>query len=240
MHILYKVTYLPHLGTEYPKYYIGSKYNYKGNYFGSVDSKQVYPYTNGLSLRDWWKEQKKTPSNFLIEILNSFDDITPEELVLHERNLQLEMDVLSEEYFNHSIATKGFCSKKRSEESKRNVSNKTKQYWDSEDGKLKKERLRERNLTKQSEWMKKKWETPTDAMLSAIKHLREPKTQEHRTKIKESKLTDIEYKGIMYRGWDALLECTGVSKHLYKKYYLNGYDPEVNIGVKHNPTLVKL
>lgn len=115
-----------------------------------------------------------------------------------------------------------------------------KEVYISEEGKLKKERLRERNMLKHSEWMKQKWETPTEAMLDAIKHFKEPKTQEHKTKIKESKLTDIEYKGKIYRGWDALLKTTGVTKHLYKKYYLNGYDPEVNVGVKHNPKLVSL
>ena len=59
MNILYKVTYLPHLNTNWPKYYVGSKYNYKGNYFGSVDSKQIYEYTEGLTLKDWWKKEKK-------------------------------------------------------------------------------------------------------------------------------------------------------------------------------------
>jgi len=41
---------------------------------------------------------------------------------------------------------------------------------------------------------------------------------------------EIEYKGVLYYGWRELLENTNVSKHLYKKYYLNGIDPEPRIG----------
>ena len=41
---------------------------------------------------------------------------------------------------------------------------------------------------------------------------------------------DIEYKGVVYYGWSELKEKTGVSKHLYKKYYEKGIDPEPRIG----------
>jgi hypothetical protein len=40
----------------------------------------------------------------------------------------------------------------------------------------------------------------------------------------------LEYKGVQYYGWRELKESTGVSKALYKKYYLNGIDPEPRIG----------
>lgn len=40
----------------------------------------------------------------------------------------------------------------------------------------------------------------------------------------------IEYKGKTYFGWRELKEETGVSKHLYRKYYVKGYDPEARIG----------
>jgi hypothetical protein len=40
----------------------------------------------------------------------------------------------------------------------------------------------------------------------------------------------IEYKGKIYCGWSELKQQTGVSKHLYKKYYLEGIDPEYRIG----------
>ena len=40
----------------------------------------------------------------------------------------------------------------------------------------------------------------------------------------------VENKGKTYYGWRELQEGTGVTKHLYKKYYLNGIDPETRIG----------
>jgi len=40
----------------------------------------------------------------------------------------------------------------------------------------------------------------------------------------------LEYKGVVYYGWRELEENTKVTKHLYKKYYLNGLDPEPRIG----------
>lgn len=40
----------------------------------------------------------------------------------------------------------------------------------------------------------------------------------------------LEYKGVEYYGWRELKEATGVTKDLYKKYYLNGIDPEPRIG----------
>lgn len=40
----------------------------------------------------------------------------------------------------------------------------------------------------------------------------------------------IEYKGKIYYGWRELQEGTGVTKHLYNKYYLKGVDPEFRIG----------
>lgn len=248
MHILYKVTYLPHLGTNHPKFYIGSKYNYKGNYYGSVASKQVYEYTEGKSLKDWWKIQKLTPENFSFEVLEVFGDITPKELVNKERDLQLKLDVLSESYFNHSVATKGFCSKKRSEESIKHISNKTKQYWDSDAGQLKRQRLVERNERNKkihSDLMIEKWKNPSDAMKEGRRKSIEIRTgvhlsAEHIQKLKEIHLIEIEYRGIIYSGWDSLLQQTGVTVYLYKKYYLNGYDPEVNKGIHHNPKLIKL
>jgi len=164
MHILYRVTFLPHLNTDWPKYYVGSKHNYKSNYFGSVDSKQIYPYTEGLTLRDWWKKQKKDTSNFLFEILESFEEITPQELVGKEHNLHVKLNVLGNDYFNHSIATKRYCSVKNSEETKKLKSKKTKEYWNTKEGQKKKQRLIERNKEKQSTLMKIKWKNPTKAM----------------------------------------------------------------------------
>jgi hypothetical protein len=40
----------------------------------------------------------------------------------------------------------------------------------------------------------------------------------------------IDYNGVEYYGWRELQEATGVTKHLYKKYYLHGIDPTSRIG----------
>ena len=41
---------------------------------------------------------------------------------------------------------------------------------------------------------------------------------------------ELEYNGNVYYGWRELQEATGVTKHLYNKYYLNGIDPKSRIG----------
>jgi len=86
---------------------------------------------------------------------------------------------------------------------------------------------------KHSEDMKKKW-----ADGSFFKEMSK-RNGNHGLKGKDIHNTlDIEYKGVVYYGWNELKEKTKVSKHLYKKYYLNGLDPEPRIGsdgpVPHN------
>ena len=41
---------------------------------------------------------------------------------------------------------------------------------------------------------------------------------------------EIEYEGKTYYGWRELQEATGVTKHLYNKYYKQGIDPKSRIG----------
>lgn len=48
------------------------------------------------------------------------------------------------------------------------------------------------------------------------------------SKVKNSKR--IEYMGTTYIGWNDLLEKTGVSKFVYQKFYLQGFDPTDRIG----------
>lgn len=47
---------------------------------------------------------------------------------------------------------------------------------------------------------------------------------------KEKHAIKIEYYGVTYTGWRELHEATGVSKHLYKKYYMKGINPNGRIG----------
>jgi hypothetical protein len=49
---------------------------------------------------------------------------------------------------------------------------------------------------------------------------------------------ELEYKGKIYYGWRELKEATGVTKHLYHRYYVNGFDPEIRIGAN-GPLLKK-
>lgn len=77
---------------------------------------------------------------------------------------------------------------------------------------------------KQSEYMKKKW---TDGKITAEQSRI---NGHHGLKGKDIHNTlSIEYKGDVYYGWQELKEKTGVSKHLYKKYYMKGMDPEFRI-----------
>lgn len=239
MHIIYKITYRPHIGTSHPKYYIGSKYNWKGNYLGSVSSKRKFEFTNGLTLKQWWKNQTANKDNFLFEIIESYVNITPSELVEKERAVQQELGVISEEYFNQCIAAGGFVSVKKDLDTKKLLSEKTKQFWQTPAGIEKRKRLSERNRKTKSAELKNKWQNDPVFAKKAIEAASRPNTELHNQRISDGKLTSFTYKGKVYRGWAELQEQTGVTKHLYKKYYINGYEPEVNIGLKH-PVLVLL
>jgi hypothetical protein len=245
MNIIYKITYLPHVYNNTPPfYYIGSKYNYKNNYYGSPSSNQKDWYTEDLSIREWWKKEiKNNKDRFKFEIISVLSEtITPEMLVEEEKKIQLEKNVReSVEYFNKSVATSGWVSVPRTDKTKKVVSEKTKKYWDSEEGQLKKQRLIERNKTEHSISMKEKWKNPTIEMLQNLEKWKNSKmTEQGKQKIKMALTKEIEYKEKIYFGWNDLLEKTGVTKHLYKKYYLNGYDPEVNIGNNINPQKIFL
>lgn len=168
MHILYKITYLPHINTKFPKYYIGSKHNYKKEYYGSVASAQIFDYTNGMKLKDWWKsEVKKNRENFLFEILEVFETITTQELVLREYDLHKKLNVLGDDFFNNGVATRGFVSSLKSYKTREIMSLKTKMFWDSPAGAEKKRKLGSpENREKISRGVRKSWENPTEKMLN--------------------------------------------------------------------------
>jgi hypothetical protein len=169
MDIIYKITYVPHLGTKFPKYYIGSKKNYNPNvfYMGSVASKQIFDYTDGLELRHWWKEKLKTNlEDFIFEILEEYKNINPKDLVLIEKSVHEKLEVLGEEYFNQSIATLGWVSDKNTSYTKLKKSIATRAYWASPEGILKRQRLSERNAKVKSEEMTERWKNPSDEMLN--------------------------------------------------------------------------
>jgi hypothetical protein len=172
MNIIYKITYLPHLKNQTPPYYyVGSKYNYGGNYLGSPSSKQKDWYTGEFTICEWWKKKiKENKNDFLFEIIFQYDEITPIELVEEEKIYQLNLDVKnSEEYFNKSIATTGWVSIPRTDETKEKIREITKHYWDknSEESIERRKKLSERNKKVKSKELKEKWKNPTDKMLRA-------------------------------------------------------------------------
>jgi hypothetical protein len=200
MHIIYRITYLPHLKSETaPYYYVGSKYDYRGNYFGSPSSKQSDWYTGSLSISQWWKEKiKNNIGDFLFEIIHSFDHISPIELVEEEKKYQLTLDAKNSIlYFNKSIATTGWVSVPRTEVSKKKISLITKSFWDSPAGLLKKERLSERNKKVKSQQMKEFWRNPSEAMLSREISGR-PKGSKDLKPRKPKKVRKVEIFGVVY------------------------------------------
>jgi hypothetical protein len=111
---------------------------------------------------------------------------------------------------------------------------------------------------KQSEWCKNnpekhserarkaahtQWNNPESAAakiksMKGKKRTRKTQTQEEflamqRSKLKKAReriILELEYNGKIYLGWKDLEKETGVSKTLYKKYYLNGIDPLIRKG----------
>lgn len=91
-------------------------------------------------------------------------------------------------------------------------------------------------------WIKKKFAAENSIIHTGMKHTEEskkkmsekrknvPHGQSHRSAISAAKMSKLEYEGKIYLGYDDLLEKTGVSKHLYKKYYKNGIDPLPYVG----------
>lgn len=106
--------------------------------------------------------------------------------------------------------------------------------------------LKEHHPSKKDSWRKtiseivlKHWEDNVDRknkMKESLKKWREENREEllvicqKNAKLggkasKEKNAKRLEYKGKVYLGWNDLYKETGVSKRLYKKYYLNGIDP---------------
>lgn len=90
---------------------------------------------------------------------------------------------------------------------------------------------------KQYGWIKRKFAEENSKAHRGMKHTDESrkkmslarkgttKPDSHKKAIGEAHKKVLEYNGKIYRGYVELEEKTGVTKHLYKKYYLNGIDP---------------
>jgi hypothetical protein len=91
-------------------------------------------------------------------------------------------------------------------------------------------------------WVKRKFAIQNSLDHTGMKHTVESKmkmsksrknvskSEKHKDNIRKKKLKTIEYKGNLYIGYDELKKYTGISYHLYNKFYKNGIDPEPFIG----------
>jgi len=84
----------------------------------------------------------------------------------------------------------------------------------------------EERRAKTSIKMKERWRNDDGKLRElAIQNLPSPMIGKDNPVVKQ-----IEFYGKYYYGWRELYEGTGVSKHLYNRYYLNGIDPRSRIG----------
>lgn len=215
--VIYKITYKPHLNTEYPKYYIGSKYNYKGNYWGSVASTAVFNYTNNIPLKKWWSLLDK--DNLKFEVLEEYFNITPQELISYERKFLLELNVLSSDYFNQHINGELFYSGKKSTATKQKISDKTKAYWQTDEGREKSARLSARNKITKSTELKLRLQTNLDHKEKLRRAAMKPKTETTKQKMSNAchmnKAICID--GVVYKSITEATKKLNLSVHYVKK-----------------------
>lgn len=104
---IYEITYKPWVNNteDKPWIYSGSDYYDNPSYLGSASSKNMYEWSEGLSVGEWWKyNTKNNPENFeknvLIECSNA---ITREELQALESAIQKSEDHRNNnKYFNRT------------------------------------------------------------------------------------------------------------------------------------------
>lgn len=196
MDVIYKLTYKPHLNTDYPKYYIGSKKNWKDSYRGSVASKAKFTFTKEMTLAEWWKLTK--PEDFDVEFLETYDDVSCEFLIEKELYYQKYFDVESDDYFNGAYASKGFFHRPNDDRTKQKKSEAMKNYWLSERSEEKRARLIQRNKEVKSKQMKERWSNPTDAMINRTVHGRPKGSKDIKTR-RQRKEQRVCVDGVVYK-----------------------------------------
>lgn len=102
---IYEIIYKPWKDNQEgkPWKYSGSDYKDNPKYLGSVSSSVVESWSEGMTVRDWWKKQiKNNPDNFEKKILISCSSrITRKELQALESSIQTAEDHRgSKDYFN--------------------------------------------------------------------------------------------------------------------------------------------
>lgn len=215
-------------GDRMPQKYVGSTNveRIQKGYKGSVRSKKW---------KDIWNyETKNFSSLFETEIISLHD--TREDALKHELTFQIENDVVTSElWINESYAMiNGFFGRNVSGENNPmfGKGHKIKQWRDSNPNKL--EEMRNKNkdsalkqwsdsiiAIKQKDAMRNKKRTMKNQTHEEFIQMQKAKSQIGAEKTKHQ----IEYEGSTYHGWNELLQKTGVTKHLYRKYYINDLDP---------------
>lgn len=228
--MIYCVYITTYHGNLMPSYYIGSSKVCKveSGYRGSVRSKKWR--------HIWESELTNNPSLFETKILSYHE--TRQDALSEELRIQLLNEVVkSHEWINESYARlNGYFG--------RDVSGSANPMYGKGNNVIKwcsdnREKVSKRNRkAAKTQWAdKKSRENKIAGMMGKSKTLKTLSKEEFSElqskkalQWKEKHAIRLEYKGIVYLGWNELLEKTGVSKHLYKKYYLNGIDPEPRIG----------
>lgn len=83
---------------------------------------------------------------------------------------------------------------------------------------------------KTSDNMKKLWYERGDEMREKLLEHNRKNAKKGGEAAKKVVSKKIDYNGKIYIGWKQLMDETGISKHLYNKYYLHGIDPCDRIG----------
>ena len=226
-----------YVGSAMPGRYIGSSSvnRVRNGYRGSVRSKKWCSV--------WENEVKNHPEYFHTEILSVHQ--TRQDALAEELRLQVLMGVVkSTEWINEGYAqVKGYAG--------RNVQGSNNPMYGRGDAVREwcannPEKLSERNQkAAHTQWSNPETRSNKISGMIGKSKTRKTLTQDQFVEMQRLKsqkraqqqLLEIEYLGIVYLGWGELLEKTGVTKHLYKKYYLNGHDPLARKGangpVKH-------
>ena len=222
MFCVYKTTYL---GNKMPSQYIGSSNEEKieKGYKGSVRSKKW---------KDIWEsELKEHPELFVTEILSLHE--SREAALIEELRLQKLFDVVkSDDWINMSYANvNGYFGMDVSGQNNPMYGKGEKQKeWCKNNPEKASERARKAAIT---QWSDPIAAAEKIAAMQGHKKTRKTQTEEEYlamqaakfAKGREKMMPKIEYNGIIYIGWKEFEEKTGLTKHLYKKYYLNGIDP---------------
>lgn len=220
---------------------------YKGDllpqrYIGSSSVKRVQSgYRGSVRSRRWrklWEDQMSShPDLFSTEIVSVHD--TRQDALEEELRLQQLYNVVgSDDWINEAYAkVNGFAG--------RNVSGELNPMfgcghkiskWCADNPELASERSRKAALTQWADLetrsnriagMKGKSKTRKTLTEEEFKALQKAKSE----KSAQQRKLEIPYDGSVYYGWDDLLEHTGVTKHLYNKYYINGQDPLARKGL---------